>query len=477
MKILYENAKFYTMESEKSFVNKIITKNGLIYKLGSECENVDVDKVINLNNSFVYPGFHDAHMHLIGYGRKLNSNVLKSKNKESVLKEIKNFYNNENLKVEGYFDLGITKKDLDKISKDNYIILRHNDYHSFTVNSKVLKDLNITNKDGIIKDEINNKIINPLWEENNDDLLYKFVIDAITNLHKNGITSVHTDDLSYFNGYLNTLKVFEKALNEKVININTLIHYDVFDDYINSGYKFDHKNIKDIQVKIFYDGTIFSKTALLSKNYLGENNKGLKLISDKEFLNIIKKVRKYNKGLAIHVIGDKGLDNVLFNLSKFENKNEIDRIIHASLLSGNTLLKYKNQAFDVQPLFIKTDKDVINKYIDNSILKYPFKKYINNNILINSSSDSPVESINPILSIKELMKKDINMFDILKSYTVNPSKTINDNTGLLVKGKDANFTCFNKDLYEVNLNDILNTKVVYTIIKDKVVYKNNNVIK
>lgn len=181
--ILWTNATFYSMEDCLLTYDKVLTEEGIIVALGNDTLKYSNYQTVDLKGSYVFPGFSESHLHLIGYGRKLFSNNLKLDiNKESVLAKIKKFYKNEKLLIEGYINIGITKDDLDLISSDDIIILRHNDYHSFTVNSKVLEMLNIKNSNGIILDDLVSSKITKVWESNDKVMLTKITDYAIKDL-------------------------------------------------------------------------------------------------------------------------------------------------------------------------------------------------------------------------------------------------------------------------------------------------------
>lgn len=473
--ILWYNAKFYSMEDETKYYNSVITNKGLIIAVGDECSNYKVNKKHDLKGSHVYPGFTDSHMHLIGFGRKLSRNNLNNiKDKTKILKTIKELYiKGMPLIIEGYVDVGITNKDLDQISTDDFIILKHNDYHSFTINSKLSNLIFGHNNNGIINNDLDAFKVVPYFENNNKKQLTEFGIMAINELHKNGITSIHTDDLSYFNSYIETISILQDLVNKKQIRINTLIHYDVFNDYIKNYPS--HKYLKPIQVKLFYDGTISSKTAYLNHKYLNEDHNGFPVINKERLADIIKTVRKQNKGIAIHVIGDKALDEVLEVINSFNKGLELDRIVHASLASQKALTKFNQTVIDIQPLFIKSDEEIINNYINKeNVLIYPFKEYLLNNITLNSSSDAPVESINPLSSLIEIIKKGVSNFEAIKTYTVNPYYTIKQKGGLIKKGYLADFTAFTQNLLTATTNQILNSNVNFTIVDEKIVYENKD---
>src|SRR5690606_6758008 len=134
------------------------------------------------------------------------------------------------LKVEGYLNVGLTKHDLDQISDTQVIILRHNDYHSFTVNSYTLKLLNMNHETGIlIEDE--GKPVDPLWSMAEKTALEDMTSAALQSLHRYGITSIISDDLFYFNSYEETLDIIDKQVTTHPMRTNLLIHYQVLNEY------------------------------------------------------------------------------------------------------------------------------------------------------------------------------------------------------------------------------------------------------
>src|SRR5690554_6424987 len=140
--IRWKNATFYTMESKEDRVTEVVTSLGKIIAIGREATKLEVEKEIDLNGAFVFPGFVDSHLHILGYGQKMTRPSLGfSKDKQSVKKQIREAFTKAPLFMHDYYDIGLTKEDLDSITADYPILLRHNDYHSVTVNSWILKKL------------------------------------------------------------------------------------------------------------------------------------------------------------------------------------------------------------------------------------------------------------------------------------------------------------------------------------------------
>ena len=106
--------------------------------------------VLDLNNSFVFPGFIDAHAHLKGIGyREIDLNLQGAESLKSMLTQVQ-IYANKKLSGDWVVGRGwIEKKwpearfpslqELDAISEDKPIALERADGHAIIVNSLALK--------------------------------------------------------------------------------------------------------------------------------------------------------------------------------------------------------------------------------------------------------------------------------------------------------------------------------------------------
>ena len=79
--------------------NSISFSEGKIIDIGN---NLSGDIIINLNGGFVYPGFSDSHMHLVGYGKSLEKLDLVGTSSVSEIKNIvSSSYDKSNKWIEG----------------------------------------------------------------------------------------------------------------------------------------------------------------------------------------------------------------------------------------------------------------------------------------------------------------------------------------------------------------------------------------
>jgi hypothetical protein len=121
---------------------------------------------------------------------------------------------------------------------------------------------------------------------------------------------------------------------------------------------------------------------------------------------------------------------------------------------------------------------------------YVWRDLINSGSIIINGTDVPVEPINPIASIyasstRQTLKgspiggyephQKMTRLEALKSYTINAAYgAFEENIkGSIEVGKYADFTVFSQNIITVPNNQLLNTKIQYTIISGKIEYKAN----
>lgn len=483
---LWKNGLFYSMYQDTEKITEVLTDQGKIIAINEDVKNYKPDEIIDLKGGYVYPGFNDNHMHLLGYGKSLFSlNVLMNPSKEEVLKLIKTHFNQELFRVVGYLNVGITKHDLDLISNHQVIILRHNDFHSFTVNSYVLNQLGIDHETGIMI-ELEAQPFEKLWAQESDQDLRIKTKKGIEQLHKYGITAIVTDDLAYYHNYLDTLKIIDDLTQANPLRTNLLVHHQVLNDYAHDTYRLNLNNpyLSFGWVKVFYDGTFSSKTAYLIDTYKHENHHGYSM-GQENFEIVLKQARHINLGIAVHTIGDKALFEVVSSLKKFPpQKGFYDRIIHASLANEEIIHMMKDMPviLDIQAQFISSDLPRVLDIFNQVPMIYPLKSYLDTPIITVGSSDAPIEIPDPLLGISISETREIrnhvyqaeqrlSRFESIRLYTKDGILNPHIKRGHIDVGYLADFTVFDKDLMTCSKEDLTAAKVLMTIIDERIVYQ------
>lgn len=491
--IRWKNATFYTMDSTHTTVNEVVTDQGKIIAVGTKAKDIKVNQEIDLNGSFVFPGFVDSHLHILGYGQKITRPSLGfTKDKQKAMRLIKEAFLDAPLFVHDYYDIGVTKEDLDTVSVDHPVLLRHNDYHSVTVNSWVLDKLQKQNSNGILKEEAGNEAL-ALFDDYKKDTLESYFKNAVTSLWSYGITGGHSDDLHYFNGFRNTLSVFQDTLPDYPFRAHLLVHYQEVEEFIKSKLPFLDQNpyLQLGAVKLFYDGTVSSKTALFEAGYV-DGTMGERLWNRSEFEEEVRKMREYKLPVAVHVIGDLASLEVLEVIKKYPPLlGQHDRLIHCSFLS-EAFLKEASKLpifIDAQPQFLSSDLPWgLQDLKKTPEYVYPWKSILQYQIPMGFGSDAPVEIPNPLYGIYDaqyrIAKEDgkvyqveerISRYEAIELYTSKANfATYHKNRGKIEVGHIADFTVFHEDILQISKEALKASKVYMTVVDEKVVYQKRN---
>jgi predicted amidohydrolase YtcJ len=491
MKTKYTNGRFYLMTTPDAFVEELWTEDGFIIGLGPQ-PTWRADRIIDLAGNIGFPGFVDAHLHIVGYGEKLSLlNLEKNPDPKTVIKLVQQRFQGRFLYCQGHVEQALTKDDLDLISSNVPILLRHADYHGATVNSALLSRIGLSDHaTGILHEAEAMKAVQAIPKYTHDELV-QMIQQAIKQLHQFGITGGHSDDLYYFNGYQKTLAAFESAIQPLPFRTHLLIHHLELDAYLKSGRGWlDQSPFLQLgAIKIFYDGTISSKTALMHHPYQQETTVGERIYDATTWEDWLRKIRQAGLPVAIHTIGDRALQEVADWLTRYPVKVGLhDRIIHASFADATTIAKLKKLPliFDIQPQFLSSDLPWGLSFISpKTELIYPWRSYLDAGLMLCGSSDAPVEIPNPLLGIQSAYfrqsshnqnvyqpEEKLTMFEAVQLYTTGANAPTYDlaHRGKIGIGYLADFTFLNVDIL-ANPTTIKQAKVMKTVIADQIVFQ------
>jgi predicted amidohydrolase YtcJ len=489
---LWKNGYFHSMKDPNHIYHQMATNQGIIVGFDDEIINLNFDETIDLKGTHVYPGFVDAHLHMLGYGQMLGRIHVIDLPKDEVIKRLKLAFDGKMLYAEGYKNDGLSKHDLNQISDQVPIYVRHNDYHSLTVNDYVLNQNQIESESGFLTEDEANLVLSRIPKFTLTEL-EKMLEASILKLYQFGLTGGHTEDLYYFNGFDETLKAFENVLEKYPFRVIQLIHHETLSDFKKSQKSFlDQTPYLALGgVKMFYDGTISSKTALMFHPFKDTNSNGMRIHGIDGFIKLVQKARSLKLPVAVHIIGDLGLSELSDILAKYPPQNGLkDRLIHTPYMNENIIEKLKKLplTFDIQPQFLSSDMPWSLDYFSvEPKLMFPWKTMLDHGLILSGSSDAPIEIPNPLLGIHSLIyrksrhnkeaygeSESLHPFDAVKLYATDANaQTYKTNRGLLEKGYIADFSIFKKDLLTMDESEFFNDITYMTVINEKVVYKNN----
>ncbi|EST11884.1 amidohydrolase [Sporolactobacillus laevolacticus] len=525
---LWENGTFYTMNKQGESASCVLTDKGRIVALDEQARNLaqtSQAETIDLQNGVVFPGFVDSHLHLLWYGQALDRlNLYGYPSKQACLEAIaeraKRLTDGQWLFVEGYDDNNLsdskqllTRWDLDKISDTHPILVRRIDYHSVSVNTPFIKEIGLKHGQvfegggmidlndegeptGVLRDEASMLAIERFPTESQEEL-ERLIKLAIHVLWKKGLVGAHSEDLHYFNGLVGTVKAYRNVLSQKIpFRAHLLVHHKELSAYLKAPEAITHADafVELGAMKIFYDGTVGSHTALMSQPYMGEpGNYGLKFHSDEEFEKLVQQARAAKLPVAIHIIGDRAFQNVIRVLKKYPPlPGQKDRMIHTPWLHPNMLEEAKGMPliFDIQPQFMSSDMPWAFDVLGPSFppLAFAWKSIQDYGFTIAGGSDAPIEIPNPFHAIHAAVTRTcnsdlngkqyfpeerLNVFEAIGLYTSGSAAACNhsDTRGTINVGNVADFTVLDKDPFHIDPADLRKITVQKTIVDERVVFQ------
>mgnify|MGYP006133304315 FL=1 len=514
--ILYTNCNVY----ERPDIKAILCNKGKIIQL-LPSGNINSGKRIDLKGGWVYPGFIDSHMHLTGLGWSLESvDLVGTTSKLDALKKIKEGIKNT---PKGTWVLGRgwdqndwskseypKATDLDLISMDHPMIFRRIDGHAAWANTLAMKLANISentvdvNGGIIIRDDIGYPtgifidnaldLIESQIPEKTEQDIYRQIIKAQTMLNKFGITSIHDAGTSK-----KEIKILKKMIkNEELsIRVYTMLNNNPkdYDSFLESGPEIENPFIKVQSIKIYLDGALGSRGAALLEPYSDSpSENGLLIIKPSEHKSLVKKFSKSGFQVNTHGIGDRAIRIILDNYEEVANTKIRNRIEHSQIVHPDDVPRFKelNVIPAMQSTHCTSDMPWVEERIGLERMHeaYPWKSFIKLNIPVPGGSDAPIESPNPIEGIyASVTRKDKNglpekgwyseqkmtLKEAIKSYTEWGAYASYEEK---IKGKIkenfyADFTVLDQELKSTNLEMILDTRVLFTILNGKIVYQSN----
>lgn len=526
---LFTNGNIYTLDSRYPHVEAIVAEEGKIVAVGSHQELMlqwarHDTKVIDLQGRMVTPGLIDSHLHISGIAlTTIHLDFAGATSKDEMLKRIQEKV--QQTKGQGWIvgrgwdenqfltDTMPTIEELDRVAPHTPLFLTRICGHVFLVNTKALEEIHYDDKisvpEGgtIVKDPVTKKPTGLILEtasqlfsqcipELTFEELKKAVRKAMKSCIESGLTSVHTEDLRYLGGLEQTYRIYDELINEEgsKLRSNLLIYHPYINALKENNMKTGYGNpfLQIGAAKLFVDGALGGRTALLSTPYTDEpGNVGSKVHSEVGLYEIVKKAREHDMPIAAHVIGDKALEIMLDVLDEFPTVPYRDRLIHTQLLRPDLIerLKHPQRIADIQPRFLASDYPwVVNRFGEDRMeLAYAWKTMIDAGIRCAGGSDAPVEPHDPLLGIHAAVKRSIpaqpdkewypkerlSMKEALELFTIGGAFATNEEhiKGTLSVGKVADMTVLSTNLFSMDPDELRSTKVQMTIIDGEVCFE------
>jgi len=510
-KINLVNGNIITMDSVCPAAESISIEAGKIAGINSIDHNYGT---FDLKGATVIPGFVDSHFHLVNLGKQKDTlNLRQCKSPKEIASQVlqKSKELNENDWIIG-FGWDHTKWNESKFPTENIlndleiaqpVMLTRIDGHSCWVNQHAMyiSGLDVSLEVPKGGDIINNCILidnamNPVQfviPKPSENKIKKWIKLAMDIIIPRGITNIHDawqDPI--------TVKVLQDLANNNSLPIRVYgmlgsSYPKLLKEIFKQGhYKSGNYSIRS--VKAFIDGALGSRGAALLKPYSDDkNNCGLILISSKEFEKLAQLCHKSNFQLCTHAIGDKGNRMVLDIYSNVNQniKNHRWRIEHAQMVCDEDIPRFAKAGIipSMQPSHCTSDMPWLHERLGKKRLHRisRWKSFIDAGCKIPGGSDCPIEEGNPIFEYYAAVTRQdhsgsptngwqiqeaVSRKDALKMFTTWAAygEFAEHRRGKIRPGFDADLTILSQDIITCNVNDILNTEILGTIVNGNIIF-------
>ena len=511
--LIVSGGSVYTVDKEFTVAEAFAVKDGKIVAVGSTqkiLDKYDSENLIDAEGKFVYPGFNDAHCHFNGYAVNLMqyADLRGTKSPEEIYKLLKEHHD----KFGGEWILGRSwdqndwedtsfpdKSKLDELFPEIPVYLVRVDGHAGWCNSKAMDlagisaDTKVQGGEVLVKNGepsgvlIDNAMgfVSMLIPGITQDQQEKGLLEAQKNCFAAGLTSV--TDCGLDKATILLMDEMQKAGNLK-IRINAMLNptQENFDFFVKKGKAYKTDRLLVNTIKIYADGALGSRGALLMDDYSDDKgNNGLQIETQDYYDMICQLAYDNNFVVATHAIGDGGNRLMLDTYGQFlKGKNDRRwRIEHAQIINPDDFKKFAEFSVvpSIQPTHCTSDMPWAEDRVGAERIKgaYAYQTLLQQNGWLPAGTDFPVENIYPLYTFYSAVfrtdhegwpeggwHKDegLTREQTLRAMTSWAAKSSfeENEKGALTPGMWADFVILDTDLMKAKPTEVLNTKILST---------------
>jgi predicted amidohydrolase YtcJ len=201
-------------------------------------------------------------------------------------------------------------------------------------------------------------------------------------------------------------------------------------------------------VKVFMDGTLGSRTALL----LGGG--GMRLMGPDELAGVVSQAAAAGMPVAVHAIGDlanrEALDGFEATEAKWRPLGLRHRVEHAQCIHADDIARYARLGItaSVQYSHATSDRELAARlWADRLDRAYPYRQLLDAGVRLAGGSDAPVEELDPVAGLRAAGESGVTRDEALASFTAAPAwlEGAEDRRGALSPGYDADLVILDGD--------------------------------
>ena len=461
----------------------VYCEGGRIIRVGEAGMATPSDaEVIEANGGSLWPGFVDSHCHPFEYGWLKRSVDLRGVANMTgvrlrVVAAVRRSKPGEWISGMGWDQETFpgrvmpSRVDIDDVSPENPVVLSRVCGHIALLNSRGIEALGFASRTGAEYDRDEKAALTGIIRERALDEVYEELpksqersaadLQSVeAEAARLGLTTLHC--VVSPAGYREELDALAALCASGSLSLTYRVYVPPEAmDYIEEtrAGKFEGLHLRINGVKIYADGSLGARTAALREPYSDDpTNTGISRYTDEELCDLVERIDTKGMQAIVHAIGDRGVEQAAAALGRVAGaKNPRGhRIEHASLLPKDLRSKMVRHGIRaaVQPLFITSDAWAVERLGEERVRDlYPLKSMLAEGIVVSGGSDSPVESMSPVLGMWAAMTRNddesqerLTLEEALGLYTANGRSNGLDPAGEVSEGSPANLTLLDSDI-------------------------------
>lgn len=480
-------------------------------------EEVDIEgaEFVWLENNFMYPGFTDSHAHLLGIGqRELSLDLADTASLEELVTRIEaeaGGLGDEAIIVgRGWIETDWPEgrmpaaADLDAAVGDRLVILMRADGHALVASTAALNAAGIDettpdpeggkierDSDGEATGILIDNAMTPVWglvAEPSEEEIRRAYVEGSRVYAERGWTGLHNMSVPPAHA---PLMAELDAAGEMPVRIYNALSEDGFP--IAAGHEYETDTISNRAVKLYMDGALGSRGALLIEPYSDRpETNGLSLLEPEGLHNLMMKAEEEDVQLAIHAIGDLANRRILNVYEELDiSPDRRWRIEHTQILHPDDIARIPELGLiaSMQPSHAIGDLKFAPARLGFDRLEgaYAWQDLLDAGAVIAGGSDAPVEVGSPLIEFYAAVAREdlegnsgegwhpeqaLSRQDALALFTSSAAYAafMEDDLGTIEPGKLADFTVFDRDLMTVPEDEILEANAVMTVVNGEIVW-------
>jgi len=514
--IVYHSGRIYRVDENRNWAEAVAIKDGRFLAVGSN-EQIEAfvgsnTESVDLKGAMVLPGFHDAHFHTqtgINFELDCNLGQFFSSQLQRILEQCKNRRqgNFPWMVINGlalWSGEHVDKQVLDEIFPNTPVFVHGAALHNALVNSKAIEVAGINDQTPdplggiIVRDPKTGEATGLLIEDSAVNLVQDHIPayptlelkTAAENLFKRlfsyGITSYQNGGLE--SGMDSPVWALLRQMDQQNEPLPTIyLHLkwalengepvSSLEAVIDNRDTYRTSHIRPDGVKVYLDGIPvppkFTHVAIGRDGKVDESN----LLVPRDLLT--RKLEEWDQAgikVKMHASGNGAVRVALDALAEARRNVPPTGIwhetAHSNDVSADDLGRYAqlNAVVEISPYFWHLGGGI-------GSTGYQFRSLFKKGALITVGSDYPVvESFNPFPPLQGIVEREnesVELANAIEFFTRNGAQSMGqlDNMGSIETGKIANMIVLDRNLFEIPVSQIGDTKVLMTILDGELIYR------